>query len=177
MTDSELTAYLDQYRHIWPTDASFFTWLRGNLRGSIWNHNPVKLDFKKSQVRKPPLDYAGRAKGIIKCQLSGKWIAASNAQVDHVEGNVSLRCVDDILPFVLHMACPQELQCVSPEAHKIKSYAEKMGISYEEAALAKKAIEIEGQDWRAFLEENGIASKNVKAKDRRKEIIAVLSKK
>ena len=65
-------------------------------------------------------------------------------QVDHKEGHVSLRDWDDLPNFILHLVGSEErfadFQLVEKEAHKIKSYAERMGISFEEAMLEKEVI-------------------------------------
>ena len=172
MTDEDLERWLDGHRDIWPTTAKFYAWLRGGLRKSIWQFHPVKLAYKNKQVVKAPDGYNGRAKKIVRCALTGDYIGISVAEVDHVDGNVSLRCVGDILPFLLHLACPDKLQVVSKDAHKVKSYAEKMNISFDEALLAKRAIKIEGGDWKGWLGSYG--RHNVAAKDKRKTIIETL---
>ncbi len=65
-------------------------------------------------------------------------------EVDHKEGNHSLKTLDDLVPFVkgIVMITLDDLQLVSKEAHKIKSYAEKHNISFEEAKIEKEVIEI-----------------------------------
>ena len=171
MTESELDEWLLKYKHIWKTKPEFFTWLRGCLRRGIWEKSPVKLSFKNSMLVAPPVDYVGRAKRLGFCQLSREWFPASYLEVDHVDGNKSLQSIDDIVDFVLHLACPDELQVVSKEAHKIKSYAERMDISYEEALLIKKAIQIEKGDWRSWLAARG---KSCLSKEKRSVIVDCL---
>lgn len=71
---------------------------------------------------------------------------------------------------------PEEgsLQLVSKEAHKIKSYSERMGISFEEAFWTKTAIDlIKTKIDKAWLEERNIVpASNQKA--RREQILEVL---
>jgi hypothetical protein len=174
MTDDELTVYLDNHRDIWPTNAAFLTWLRGAMRKAIWQFHPVKLKYKKSCVQPPPPEYAGRAKGLIKCALTGEWIGQSMVEVDHVVGNASLKGADDLLPYLLHLALPQELQCVSKEAHKIKSYAERMGISFEDALIEKQAIALTKSGGEEWLSSRGL-SVPLK-KDLRKVLVLELKK-
>lgn len=174
MTDDELTVYLDNHRDIWPTDAAFMTWLRGAMRKAIWQFHPVKLKYKKSCVQPPPPEYTGRAKGLIKCALTGDWVGQSMAEVDHVVGNASLKGVDDLLPYLLHLALPQELQCVGKEAHKVKSYAERMGISFEEALIEKQAIALTKSGGEKWLSSRGL-SVPLK-KDLRKVLVFELKK-
>lgn len=126
----------------WKTKAEFFSWLRGQLRKAVWMHWPPKNDFKKEMAVKPPEGYTGKAKKLGSCALSGEMEAISKMQVDHIQGNASLNSWDDVLPFIRHLCASKEnMQLVTKEAHKIKSYAEKQGVSYEEAKAIKKAIE------------------------------------
>lgn len=129
------------YPHIWKTEAQFWTWLRGSLRRSVWEKYPVKLEFKNEAVSLPPEGYTGRAKSGAICALSGVWEGKSKMEVDHIEGNVSLKSWEDVLPFILHMVATKEnMQLVTNPAHKIKSHAEKQGLTYEEADVDKAAI-------------------------------------
>ena len=130
--------------HIWPTKASFFNFLRGNLRRAVWEKWPLKIEFKNEVCKPPPEDYTGRAKSGTYCALSGVWTGKSAAEIDHVLGHVSLQDWEDVLPFIQHLCASKEnMQYVSAEAHKIKSYAERKGISFEEAALLKIVIDLE----------------------------------
>jgi hypothetical protein len=129
--------------HIWPTKSSFFTFLRGALRRAVWEKWPLKLEFKNQVCEAPPEDYKGRAKSGAYCALSGEWIGKSAGEIDHLMGHVSLKEWEDVLTFIQHLCASKDnMQFVSKEAHKIKSYAERMGISYEEAVREKKLIEI-----------------------------------
>lgn len=129
------------YPHIWKTKAAFFAWLRGALRRALWERYPVKLYYKNKATHNPPMSYTGRAKKLGKCSLSGEVLPKSQLEVDHKTGHVSLTDWTDLEPFIHHLLCTEhEMQLVSKEAHKIKSYAERMGISYEEAAIEKQVI-------------------------------------
>ena len=148
----------EEYPHIFETKSAFFTFLRGKLRQALWNRWPGKIEFKKEMAFLPPEGYTGRAKKLGKCALTGEVDAISKMQVDHIVGNVSLRDWEDVLPFILHLCASKEnMQLVAVEAHKIKSFAEKKGISFEQAVIEKEAIAIckakQDVDW---LKERGI---------------------
>ena len=132
----------ETHPEIWPTKAKFFSWVRGALRRYLWGKNPVKITFKKSQLTPPPKEYTGRARSGAICSLTGEWFPNSQLEVDHKDdGWQSMKDWDDLLPFVFHLCCGEEnLQLVSKEAHKIKSYADRMGISFEEAIIEKQVI-------------------------------------
>lgn len=147
-----------EYNHIWATKSAFFTYLRGALRRAIWERWPGKIEFKNEACSPPPEDYKGRAKSGAYCALSGEWTGKSAGEIDHIIGNVSLKDWEDVLPFILHLCASKDnMQFVSKGAHKIKSYAEKKGISFWEASLEKLAIQIckEKKD-AEWLQERGI---------------------
>lgn len=129
--------------HIWKTKAAFFAFLRGNLRRAVWEKWPLKIEFKNQTCEPPPSDYTGRAKSGNYCALTGVWVGKSAAEIDHIHGHVSLQDWDDVMPFIQHLcASKSNMQYVDKEAHKIKSYAERMGITFEEALAIKQAIHL-----------------------------------
>lgn len=166
----------EEYPDIWPTEAKFWTYVRGALRRALWNQSPIKIIFKNQNCEPPPEGYTGRAKSGQYCALSGQWEGKSKLQVDHQVGEVSLRSWEDILPFVQHLIPPPDsLQLVTEEAHKIKSHAERRGMTYEEALLDKKAIDIQkkrGYDT-TWLKERGVEPAS-NAKLRKQQIIKIL---
>lgn len=163
------------YPQFWKTEAQFWTFLRGCIRRGLWERSPVKLDFKNKNCFPPPEDYTGRAKSGAYCYLSGKWEGKSKLEVDHIEGNVSLTCWEDVLPFIQHMIPPPDnMALVTKEAHKIKSYAEKQGISFEEAVIEKKAIEICKGDEKSWITSKGFTPES-NAKLRRKQVVEILT--
>ena len=161
----------------WKTKAEFFTYLRGALRRAIWEKWPLKFKFKDGVVGPPPEDYKGKAKSGAYCALSGEWVPKSYAEVDHIVGNVSLQEWEDVLPFIQHLCCPKEnMQYVSKEGHKVKSYADKQGITFEEAQAEKTAIAlIRSKKDKEFLESMGEIPGSNQSK-RRKQIVEHLLK-
>ena len=135
------------YPHIWATESAYMSWLRGGIRRYLWSKNPVKLEFiKQNRVKIPNPNPKGKVKEVWGgvCALTGNIFPIGDMEVDHKEGNHSLKTLDDLVPFVkgIVMITLDDLQLVSKEAHKIKSYAEKQGISFEEAKIEKEVIEI-----------------------------------
>ena len=147
------------YPEIWKTESSFMSWLRGGIR-RIWAKHPVKLDFiKQNRVKIPNPNPNGRVKTVWggKCALTGEYFVLNELECDHKVGNSSLKSVEDIQSFVecVLLVTADDLQLVSKEAHKIKSYAEKQGISFEEAKIEKEVIEIIKQKKdKAYLQEH-----------------------
>lgn len=162
---------------VWPTKAAFFSWLRGGLRKSIWQFYPPKLEFKNESCHTPPDGYTGRAKSGTYCALTGDWTGKSKLEVDHIKGNASLTDWDDVLSFIQHLCCDKSnMQLVDKEAHKVKSYAEKWGISFELALITKKVIALEkAKQVLVFLKEKGIIPAS-NAKARRQQCIDILKR-
>lgn len=161
--------------HIWATKASFFNYLRGALRRGIWERYPVKLEFKNENVSPPPEGYTGKARSGAECSLTGVWCSKSSLEVDHKVGNVSLQGWEDVLPFIKHLCATKDsLQLVSKEAHKIKSYGERMGLSFEEAVLEKEVIAVmrSKKDKEFIIKHNKVPASN--AKLRREQVREIL---
>lgn len=143
--NDKLSYLLDKYKHIWKSEAAFMSWIRGGIRGGLWNKHPVKLDFIKSnRVQIPNPNPKGKKATVwgATCALTGNVVPISEIQVDHVVGGHSLKDISDIQTFIeaIVLVTDADLQLVSKEAHAVKSYAEKQGITFEEALLEKKVI-------------------------------------
>ncbi len=166
---------------IWPTKAKFFAWLRGALRRGLWEKQPLKLQFKNEQCQPPPEGYTGRARSGKECALSGEWTGKSALEVDHIEGHKSLTDWEDLAPFIFHLlATKDKMQLVSKPAHKIKSYAERMGISYEEAVIEKQLIALMKagvEQQKRILLENGFNSDEISNAGKRKALLRDLIEK
>ena len=169
------------YPHIWKTESDFMSWLRGGIRRSLWNRHPVKLEFiNKNRKRIPNPNPKGKVKEVWGgvCSLTGETHVIANLEVDHIQGNHSLRSVEDIQKFVegISLITLDDLQFVSKEAHKIKSYAEKHGITFEEARVEKKVIDImKNKLDKQWLKDNNVVAATTKVA-RRKQIKEILLK-
>lgn len=163
--------------HLWPTKAAFFTYLRGAFRRAVWEKWPLKFEFKNSVCSAPPEGYTGRAKSGASCALTGDWVGKSAAEVDHIVGNISLQDWEDVVPFLQHLCASKDnMQYVSKEAHKIKSYAEKQGISFEEARIQKHALSIcKTKKEKEWLLSQGLQPASTAIK-RRQQVVDVLRK-
>lgn len=172
-----------EFSEIWKTKAAFMSWLRSGIRKSLWNNSPIKLEFiKKSRIMIPNPNPKGHKKEVWggKCALTGELLPLKSLQCDHKIGNNSLQDISDIQSFVesIALVSHSDLQLVSIEAHKAKSLAERQGISFEEAVVTKKAIEIEKKGMKevvAFLSDKGYTPTSNKDK-RRLQLIEYFTK-
>ena len=179
MTNDKLEKMLAEMSHVWKTESAYYTWLRGSIRRAMWSKNPVKLEFiKQNRIKIPNPNPKGKVKEVWGgvCALTGETHVIGDMEVDHISGNHSLKTLDDLVPFIkgIVMITLDDLQLVSKEAHKIKSYAEKQGISFDEAKAEKTAIELikKGVD-KQFLIDHNIEVGSTQA-SRRRQIVELL---
>lgn len=170
-----------EYPHIWDTQAKFMSWVRGGVRLGLWKKHPVKLEFLKSStvlientnprsMKRFPMVKA------VKCALCGETVKAADAEVDHIHGNHSLKSMEDLRTFIesMIMVKVSDLQMACKPCHKIKSYSEREGISFEHARAIKKAIEIcKAKQDKQFLIDRGIKPAS-STSGRRKQVEEVL---
>lgn len=130
------------YPEIWASESKFWAWLRGSLRKAVWNKSPIKIRYKNSVCGPPPPWYKGKAKSGAFCALSGEWEGKSKLEIDHLRGNVPLSSEEHILGFIQHLIPPpNSLQPVTKEAHRIKSYADRHNLTFDQAKREKTVIE------------------------------------
>lgn len=128
----------------WKTKAAFHSWLRGVLRRG-WNTYPVKTAFIKNnryQIDNP--NPKGRKSTVWggKCSCCSKEYVASQLQVDHKVMAGSLNSPADYETFIKGLFFIQEsdLQYVCKDCHAIITYAEKNGVTFQEASARKREI-------------------------------------
>ncbi|QHZ60078.1 hypothetical protein PJKIFABJ_00142 [Pseudomonas phage PE09] len=137
------------YPEIWKTEAMYLSWIRGGIRRYLWSKNPVKLEFVKSarvMIQNPNVKLRkGRPKvwGAV-CEICKKEFILKNMEVDHKTGEHSLRKISDIQKFVegIVFVRKEDLAFLCKPCHKIKTLAERQGMSHEDAAIEKEAITI-----------------------------------
>ena len=126
---------------IWKNQTAFFTYLRGHLR-LLWSRYPAKQAWKKRQLVAPPKGYTGRAKSLGTCHYCFEQFAASHLEVDHVVQAGQCNSWETSQQFLYNLLdCNDNWVLACKPCHKIKSYAEKEGCTFEEAKVAKEVIE------------------------------------
>lgn len=165
---------------IWKTQAAFLSYVRGGIRRSLWNKNPVKLEFIKrnrKRIQNPVVKNRTRFPEVwgAECHHCKKDFLLKDMEVDHKEGEHSLRCIADIQGFVEAIAFVdfEDLAFVCKPCHRAKSHAERQGISIEDAIREKQAIAIQKGDDKAWIISMGIHPAG-NAKARREQIIEIL---
>jgi hypothetical protein len=183
----------------WKTESAYWSWVRGVLRRG-WSRHPVKLEYiKKNRVRVPNPNPNGRngevwgmecrsCKGLFSMPIEKKTRARIEAstgktlvviEINHLTAASRLRSKEDLGTFAakLLFVSFSDLEPLCQTCHKIYSYAEKQGISYEQAEFEKKVMEIVNSGKvNEFLEERGIVPES-NAKKRRLQVTEYLQEK
>lgn len=128
------------YPQIWKDEKAFMAYLRGAFR-AVWSKYPAKLEWKKQQMKKPPDDYTGRAKTVGYCSYCNCMFSASSLEVDHVEQAGSFSNKEEAIQWFWRLLDTNDNWCLACKpCHKIKSYAEREGLSFEDAKITKAVI-------------------------------------
>ena len=171
----------------WKTEASFWSWVRGVLRKG-WGRHPVKIEYvKENRIKVPNPNPNGRVSevwGMTCRQCRGQFampidrktrkrIEAATGEelitieINHKTASGSLKGKEDLGNFAAKLLFINfdDLEPLCQTCHRNHSYAEKQGISYEEAVISKKIIQIvKDKSDKDFLLDKGITPENSIAK-------------
>ncbi len=137
----------DEGQQVWKSKSQYFNWLRGNLR-KIWSDYPVRKIWKKDSLR--PVTSKERlskmfhpsTKNVGQCVMCNEWMAGSKLECDHKKPSNGCSDWSDVPSFVEYCVSQPatEFQLICKPCHKIKAYAERMNISFEDARIEKAII-------------------------------------
>ena len=162
----------------WKNSVAFFTYLRGCLR-KAWSTNPIKLNvIKKSRYQIPNPNPKGNKPTVwgFDCVLCNKTFPIKEGNVDHITPAGSLKKTEDIQGFVerLLYVTEADLRLICKNCNSTLAYADKQGISFEEASMEKIALDLIKKkmdvDW---LNAKGVTPASSQAK-RRIQIVELL---
>jgi hypothetical protein len=136
----------EEVPEVWATPSAYFTWLRGQLRRA-WARHPVKVAYMQANRFKAPIGKKTKRnpKGEVwatECEHCHGTFRQTDTEVDHMEQAGSFKSWEDFLGWVhrlMHINF-DSIRIVCQPCHRIISYAQRMGISFEEAALEKEVI-------------------------------------
>jgi hypothetical protein len=124
----------------WDTKAKYLNWIRGGLR-KLWSRHPVKTELKK-QNRKKKKNDKGRLVWHNQCNRCSGWFVTKDVQVDHLKPNPPFTELTDIGDYAINLldVAIDDVQLLCKECHSLKTYAERYGVSMEEAKKRKAEI-------------------------------------
>tara|TARA_R110000851_G_scaffold75083_2_gene165624 strand:- start:450 stop:1097 length:648 start_codon:yes stop_codon:yes gene_type:complete len=166
----------------WQNESQYYSWLRGKFR-EIWSQDwKIKNDYLNSSKFDQPLYEEDGSPKLVKtgknagkhktqkayrCEATGEVLWASKPKgqryatynIDHIEDAGSCRNGLEACIFLFRLlTSPDNIQLLSAEYHKILTYQQKEGVSFEQAKAAKGAILIQKTSTteKAWFVENGI---------------------
>lgn len=162
----------------WRTKSEFYVWLRGLLRRG-WTKHPLKIQkIVENRFKVDKKFKNGKVTQVwnCSCEICGVKGPQKDFQVDHIIPAGSLTCYDDVLGFLTRLLYvkPEDLRILCKQCNSTLAYADKQGVSFEEAAINKEAIRIMAQKKdKEWLTSKGRTPAS-NAKSRREQIIEVL---
>ncbi len=136
----------EQCPDVWKTKAAFFAWMRGQMRRA-WSRHPVKVSYMANHRERVPLGKktVKNPKGLVwgcQCEHCKQLFKQTECEVDHIDAAGSFKGWEDFEAWMhklMHINW-DSIRVVCKGCHTIISYAERMGMTFEEAKLEKKVI-------------------------------------
>lgn len=151
-------------------------WMRSPTKLSLLAKSAIHVDDVPKHLL--PKRLSKNTKWLYECNIEGTYHIGSDVEVDHIKGEHSLKSYDDMVGFtksILDVGWG-DLQILSKEAHACLTYAERYGLTYDEAKQEKEVIAIinsgvvKQKEW---LKKNGVtpASTIDKRRDQIREVL------
>ena len=163
----------------WKSESAFWGWVRGVLRKG-WSKHPVKLEFIKQnrkQIANP--NPKGRKETVwgMTCDKCGKDTVQSEIEIDHKsDTGGTFTGLKDVAAYVAYLFLIDfnSIRPVCKPCHSIITHSQKTGVSFEEASVQKRAIEICKQSKQLVVEfctKNGYNSTSLSSAAKRREAV------
>lgn len=156
-------------------EAKFWSWFSSNLR-KVWNVHPTKLDYVKSVRFTKHVNF--RPIYHVKCASCKQDFPLKEIEVNHKVncGNIkeegyALRMMD--VGF-------EGLECLCKPCHAVVTYAERSGMTLEDAKIEKRVIAFlskSAKDQKEILMKFSYSPKEVANEKLRRELCRLLIKK
>lgn len=168
-----------EYPHIWKSESAYLSFVRGGIRRYLWSKNPVKLEFEKESTVQIPNDNPRSIKRFPtvaggRCTICSGLFKRTEMECDHLTGEHSLRSLNDVQSFIegIVFIRKEDLAMVCKPCHGIKTYAERYGLSFEDAKATKQAIEFEKKGVKKVVDMLTKSGYNVpSSKDKRRDML------
>ena len=157
------------------TEKQMCSIIRTSVRKS-WMRSPTKL-LKLELAKTPDYDDSNRRLWKIQCERCNEWFKLADVEADHKVGEHKLQTLDDVANFTKSIldVTLDELQLFCKPCHTVKTYAERHGLSFEEAATEKKLIaylkETDVETQKQLLRESGFSDDEMSNAKKRKVLL------
>ena len=136
----------EQCPDVWKTKASFFQWIRGQMRRA-WSRHPVKVSYMANHRERVPLGKPTKKNptGLVwgcRCEHCNELFKQTECEVDHIHEAGSFKGWEDFEAWIMKLMHINwdGIRVVCKECHRIISYAARTGMTFEEAKLEKEVI-------------------------------------
>jgi len=105
------------------SEARYFQQIRSHLRNAFRYWKPItqcKLD-----ARRPSQSENKRLKWEFQCNKCKEWHPSKNVQVDHRIPCGSLKCYDDVVPFIKRLTAEEGYELLCKDCHQKKTNKER----------------------------------------------------
>ena len=150
------------------SEKEVLTWFRSAIR-QMWGNSPMKRTYMQKHVKLVTNTNPRSMKKYprvkkYECNIDGKLYPQNKVELDHLESENSLKSYSDADGFMkaILFTSPNKLQILSKDNHKIKTYAERYNMTFEQATKAKEFIQLK-KDKKVVdkLIELGVISKDI----------------
>lgn len=136
----------EQCPDVWKTKPAFFQWMRGQMRRA-WSRHPVKVSYMHNHRERVPLGRKTEKNptGLVwgcRCEHCNNLFKQVECEVDHIEAAGSFKGWEDFEAWMVKLMHINwnSIRVVCKECHRIISYAERTGKTFDEAKLEKEVI-------------------------------------
>lgn len=147
-----------------PSETLYWQWLRGALR-RLWSDYPLRKVWKQSQLRPVTKEereaklFHPSTKNVGQCSFCKEWMAGSKLECDHLVESEGCTSKETAESFLWHCGglTAKDFRLACKPCHKIQSYSQRSGLSFEESEVEKQVIAIctSKQD-KQWLQDRGI---------------------
>jgi len=136
-----------EHTSVWKSKSQYFNWIRGELR-RMWSNYPIRNEFLTASCR--PVTQEERAAGkfhrqtktVGQCVFCLDWFPKSKLEVDHKQCSGGCKSREEAEKFLWYCgaAVAEDIQLACRSCHKISTYSERAGITFEEAVIEKQVV-------------------------------------
>ena len=155
---------------VWDNESQYLNWIRGELR-RLWSNYPLRTEFLDEQCREVTQEERGvklfhrQTKKVGQCVYCSSWFPKSKLEVDHKTPSDGCNTLEKAEKFLWYCGgvLKDDMQLACKPCHKINTYAERQGLTFEEAKLEKEVVQfkkLKAKDQIELLSKLGYSGKN-----------------
>lgn len=132
---------------VWKNQSQYYNWIRGELR-RLWSNYPLRTEFLNEQCRevtqqeKDAKVFHVQTKKVGQCVFCKDWFPKSKLEVDHKTPSDGCTTKEQAELFLWYCGGvdKKDMQLSCKNCHKIKTYAERNNLSFNDAVIEKEVV-------------------------------------